>query len=631
MRQQCIKLLIVLFCISGMVFIVLFDHWEPTGEEWYYWLFSRIFSEGNGFIILGRSPFYTLYLKLFSWLEYPKSVIVENFINTIIAVFSILIFFKRKIGLWLALFASVLWIPIIHTLFPTQMLAMAFISMAVTIRMRNCDRHYISGSYALLAIAFMLRPILIIFLFTFLVWDICRVAKQKRIKALLKSVQPRLADWPIFLVVILLGWFVAMQSPHKWNNSWISDTKWFPIGEGNSLLWGKFVQDFNTIYIRQRYKEFNGHDFYHTNQELFDGATNLKDAIKANSGFFIKQIGRNIKMTIVHSANWALFPILHIYPIPFSIYQYIMTLIFWIMVMYGAYRFANQDSIKVFFIGCVLLFFAFIVLIPASYYFYVMIFILIASASWYGEKIRLFFYITSKGKLFKVIFLIGVVYLFLSISLHTLSVVADITINLKYQLFYYITSLVLVLIGYVGKYLNHEKAQRLSFIMGKIITPVIILIFSISTASWVSVSKNLFIDLRQGKLRMMESRPFSMKGSFQSITPLIKDCKGIMSLEHTFIGAFMDISIDNIYDVFEIPPFGKLGDPDYNGLRPDRIDCLLVSNNLMTNPGQSTNYGIRYQNYIKPYAKHLQDIGATTYDLPQYGQAIIYIQNKGGM
>ena len=87
MRQQCIKLLIVLFCISGMAFIVLFDHWEPTGEEWYYWLFSRIFSEGNGFIILGRSPFYTLYLKLFSWLEYPKSVIVENFINTIIAVF----------------------------------------------------------------------------------------------------------------------------------------------------------------------------------------------------------------------------------------------------------------------------------------------------------------------------------------------------------------------------------------------------------------------------------------------------------------------------------------------------------------------------------------------------------------
>ena len=39
-----------------------------------------------------------------------------------------------------------------------------------------------------------------------------------------------------------------------------------------------------------------------------------------------------------------------------------------------------------------------------------------------------------------------------------------------------------------------------------------------------------------------------------------------------------------------------LNDSEYNGLRPDRIDCLLISNNLATNTGASTNFQIRYEN-----------------------------------
>ena len=40
------------------------------------------------------------------------------------------------------------------------------------------------------------------------------------------------------------------------------------------------------------------------------------------------------------------------------------------------------------------------------------------------------------------------------------------------------------------------------------------------------------------------------------------------------VAAFSTIPEDRLYATFEIPPFGRLGDPAYNGLREDRINCV---------------------------------------------------------
>lgn len=626
MNRVLTKAIVGLIIFSG-AFITLFSHWEPGGEEWYYWLFSRIFRDGGGFLILGRSPLYTLYLNFFSWLGYPNSVIVEDLVTTIIVTIAILILFKRSLGLWLALFAAVLWIPVFQDMFPTRILAMAFICIAVTVRMKKSDGYHFSISYALIAIAFMLRPTFIIFMFAFLVWDIYKTTKQEGIKALAASIRPKLADWPIVVIVALICWFLIMQSPHKWNNSWISDTRWFPIGEGNSLLWGNIVQDYNTAYILQKYGEFKGHDFYHTNQELFNGATNLKDAVSANPQFFIEQIGRNVEMLPLFLTSWAPVAIILIHPIPLDAYRYILLLLFIAMVIYGAFRFSNEESMKVFVVACVLLICVFTILKPVQHYLYIFIPLLIASASWYGNKIRYFLSSASANKTLNTIIWVGLVYLLFMISLQIILVATNRSIDFKHQLFYYAVLLVVVLIGIIGKYLDKEKKQSFFSQIGKIITPLLIIIFSIGAYSWMIISKDVLNDLRQGELRMMENRTYSMKASFNSIKPLIQNCKGIMTLEHQFIGAFMDVPTDIIYDVFEIPPFGKLDDPVYDGLRPNRIDCLLLSNNLMTNPGQSTNYGIRYEKYIKPYAERLTSLGAKVYDVPQFGHVIIYKKN----
>ena len=90
----------------------------------------------------------------------------------------------------------------------------------------------------------------------------------------------------------------------------------------------------------------------------------------------------------------------------------------------------------------------------------------------------------------------------------------------------------------------------------------------------------------------------------------------------------MNVPLDRVYDVWEIPPFGQLGESVYDGLRPDRVDCVLVSDSLTTVVGYATNCQIRYQNYVKPYVEQLQDVGARTYEIQGFGKAVILPKSR---
>ncbi len=152
--------------------------------------------------------------------------------------------------------------------------------------------------------------------------------------------------------------------------------------------------------------------------------------------------------------------------------------------------------------------------------------------------------------------------------------------------------------------------------------------FSNGLTDWASITKEIAEDARTGKIAVMEKRPYSMRASFKSLEPLVQRSSGVMALEHLFIGSFMDVPLDRIYDVWEIPPFGHYGDSDYTGLRPDRIDCVLISNELATDIGPVTNYQIRYQNYIKPYSEKLLDMEAHEYDIKAFGRAVMLSSHR---
>jgi len=576
------KYIIAGFVVFIAVVLTLFNRWESSGESWIYWFFARIFAEGGGFIILDRSPLYILYLNVFHWIGYPYSVTIEYLITSFITVISIIVLFKRYLGLWLAVFAAILWLPYLQSSEPhVQSLALACSCFAIVARQSENRRVRFASSYALFVLSFMFRITYIIFIFVFLSWDIYRVMKRGGLKVLVKTVRPQKADWPIVFVSVLFIWFVMMQSSHPWNNGWVSPTEWFP-GGGKSLPAASVIQDYNTYYISTKYGTFEGHDFYFTNQQLFKGATDIKGAILANPKYVIEQLERNVTGIIPVAASLTSANLLFSSISVLSLRAPIL-LIFALTVIYGAFRSAKNESMTLFVVANLLTVGAFVIAVPRSRYMVPLVPILIMSAYWYGSQMQGFMQSTIKK------------------ILHP-----------------------------DNNNSGSDRRNWVSAILNLLAVPSFLILFSFGAIIWIVLIRNVLNDLQHEKIHVLESRSDSMKESFQSIIPLIQDCKGIMSLEYTFIGAFMNVPIDNIYAVFEIPPFGKLGDPDYNGLRPDRIDCLLVSNNLMTNPGQSTNYGIRYQNYIKPYMAELLGMGAALFELPDYGKVIIYSQNNPG-
>jgi len=77
--------------------------------------------------------------------------------------------------------------------------------------------------------------------------------------------------------------------------------------------------------------------------------------------------------------------------------------------------------------------------------------------------------------------------------------------------------------------------------------------------------------------------------------------------------------------MWEIPPFGSYANnqASYNGLSPERVDCLLISDALASNVGMGTNIQMRYQNYILPYVETLGRLGAKRIELTDFGYAIV--------
>jgi hypothetical protein len=165
---------------------------------------------------------------------------------------------------------------------------------------------------------------------------------------------------------------------------------------------------------------------------------------------------------------------------------------------------------------------------------------------------------------------------------------------------------------------------RQRFWFGSFVMFVPLVLFSSGLSKWTALAGDAIQDFRQDTVRVLENRgSLSMKASFEELHSIVQGCNGVLSQEHTFVAAFLDVPLNGVYDIMEIPPFGQLGKSDYNGLRPDRIDCVLVSDQLATAIGHGRDIRIRYHGYIEPYVEQLKGMGAAVYDIETYGQAII--------
>lgn len=572
------KHVLVVCIIFAGIFLSFFYPGEMGGEGWIYWLFAKIFRETGGLIVNDRGPLYTIYLSIFLKFSYPLSVYLEYIVTSFIVLSGMIAFFRKYIGLWPAVFAALLWLPFLHIADPpVQILALACSCWAMVIRTAKQGRFWNAAFYLSLGLAYLFRPSFLILIILFAAWDIYNLLKRTRsFSRSISMIRPRVADWPLVILAIFIVSFPLMQSDSPWNNSWGATSKWFPV-DGKSLLTAGFFHEYNMMYIQERYGAPGDHDFYFTQKEIFGNATTIPGAITANPKFLFRTIVADyLRLPVEGIQLTAFFPLSllpGISPALEHIFDSIaakaliaaFSLALWAMIIYGGFKSARNGSIRLFFVGNLLMVLSFQAFsAPKSRYLLPLIPIMVFSAAWYGS-----------------IF---------------------------------------------GEYLRKRRVISARLLV--LAVPFFLLVFSSGLWTWGYAGVNMASQISSGEYHLMEGKGFSMKASYNLIEPLIKYCKGILTYEHKFFVPFFDVPMGNVYDVFEIPPFGRLGDNYYDGLRPERINCLFLSETLMASQSYATNSQIRYANYIKPYAEELKRMGAKAYSVPRYGEVVILQGNK---
>jgi hypothetical protein len=611
------------------VSLSMFSGWEMGGESWGYWYFARVFAETGNFIVTDRSPLYILFLNLFTWLPYPASITVEYLVTTSITVIVLVVFFRPYLGIWLALLAACLWIPYLQQSEPpVQKLALVCSLVAILLRNKKADRLHLTASYAFLIFAYLFRQTYILLIFVFLAYDMLRAMQEGKIKEWF-SWRPRLtSDWPIILVVGLFLWFLSSQSPSLWNNVWFASTEWFPT-DGKSMSTAG-VQAFNWVYILLKYGTFEGHDFYFTNQEAFGGAKSMLGAIVANPQLCFEIIIDNLKSLGPVMMGAILLPKTGIVFI-----DYLFKFCLLVGVIYGAFRASRDWPTKSLLVGSFVLVGITVISIPKVRYMVPMIPIYVMAASWYGSILTSFLKksypntVQFRHNMAIAIFVFGIFLLmayFISPS--------PITSAMGMPLFMGIV----VAVFFAGMLLfSVAESANKGFLLVKIplkaevgrfalALPTMLLLWwfcNINTQTLVTIAHNAASDVDRNQLRLLESREDFVKHAYPTLAQLTQSCRGVMALESTFFGAFMDIPQSRVFDIWEIPPFGRLNNSPYGGLNPSRINCIFVSPSLETSVGSATNIQMRYQNYIKPYISQLQSLGAFTYEIKNYGYAVI--------
>ena len=406
----------------------------------------------------------------------------------------------------------------------------------------------------------MFRQTYIILLSIFLVYDIILYGKNVFNTIWQSPYNLVGAKMPLIYGVILLQVFMAFnQSGHRWNNPQFADMDWFPKTE--SLLDTAFIQGYNIKYISDKYGSFEGKDFYHTNEEVFGGASSVKEAFSYNPEFVISSFIDNVLKFIYLLADNFIFQLNSLYEYSRGV-SYFLSFIICLAVGNGAIRYIfkvyqnNSVVLFLFVFGGVVTMSTQVLVMPKGRYMLQVIPVLIFSAIYYST----------------------------------------------------------VIYGMFRSIIHHFKVRYTMVLMVFLIVfrPPHFYLFG---TSWFS---NIL-----GDAEILMNERGSLRRNYSLIDYNFKNCRGVMALEATFIGALFDIEIDKIYSPYEIPPFKDI-DGYYSGLDNERVDCLLISNTLSEKPGMATNHKIRYDDHIKNYKDKLLDSGKwKKVELPGTGLLII--------
>lgn len=597
-----------LWACCALIFVVLGTLIFPVeegGESWGYWHFTKLLKEDLRFIMLDRSPLYTLYLLPFSIFNFPWNMDLVFLVTSSILVFAIYYFFQSYNRLLAVLIASLYHVLLLGFEPVTQKLALAFVLIAVQLRIQQqVNRSLVAGSnlvvfYALLWMASMMRGTFRLVIFAFIFYDLWRVAgvqfRKKWFFIKLKSLKRVIGRFklllkgrlnlqtlcikllPLLVLFLLTLVFNFRQSNHPWNNAWLAETDWIP--QTSQSLADIAIIGHMAWHTGSLVKEGESKDIYFTHPQFFGDAKTAREMIQKRPDLYIHHfignkhrlhdaflyfVGFNEKNAgfLNHS------PINFLYNIIIGIGRsWLVLFALMAFAILPCFREAERSTMSMAFVAMAL---ATVFIFPKARY---------------------------VSQIFTV-FCLGAIHLFLLLRWANK--------NFVQKQFWNRVMLVatIVLAGGLGFFISGQalhKTMRL--------TQIVMDQYK-QGLSVASIART--------------NHEFSMRTHYQEILQQLPACRGIMAIEHNFFAAFSSTSPDiKVASIFSLPPFGSYTPEQNYGLGMDRINCLFISKRLENGVGMGTTQDTRLRDYILPYEKVLIKNGAVRYEYKNWGRLIV--------
>lgn len=641
-----------LFCfavLSLSVYIFAPRFWEPSAETLRYWAFARILRETGGFPVFSGGPLYVLYLQLFSFFEYPLSFQIEFFITHLFCAACIFLMLRRIVNDFPALLLTCAWLPAIALVQGTAAVAgMGFVALYLTrnVISSNENDHYLSlslGAAALCHSAYM--PF---FAAHTAGVFIKRLKSKSPIISKIRKI--RILPFSLYIaLIILIMTTILFQSP-RWDNShMMMPAKYVPVPMDNPLMMG-FFQIGNFRYVKQNMPESEWlfQDWYFTHEKAFGGATTFLQALSTKPDFVFSILVNNFKSFLLLPTIFLSESVLPIFASDF------LKLLLWGLVFIGILGIIKRCKVHEQLPLLITIFFGTISIIGALFLTrfnlrYVMTLLPIAlfvlahiglgfkslvlrgsttdftkkdprkyfhmfNRSLWKERISFF---ASKqvllGILGMAIIVLGMFparqlikllsrFIFGNTEIFSLGVMVFIGFVISFAL---IATGAFVVKRYCPLWPSYLLRQVSCHFKGIIALFATVLIIG---NLCYSIKMEGVINMFSTKYLLTGSKPVSIMTTHKTLLSSINRRTSVLALEETWIKAFADVDLDQVYSVFGLPPF-----EDESGKTEDflsRLDVIWVSNNwISTNPAISTNYFLRYQLHIKPFLERETAIG----------------------
>ena len=302
----------LIFLIFYFSIILLCDqNWEPTAETYKHWVSAKILENTLQFNN-ATGPLYTLYLLLFSKIDFPNSIILEKFTSVIFFCFSSFFLLKRFLPKYIILVFIISWLPYIWILESTsRLIAAGFISIYFY-KYYNIQTDKIDFFPNLLLTSMLFDKFAILFLVGHLLFFLI---KKKSNKINYKSFDQKNIV-KIFLILLLFC-SIAFKSNLKEANHASIDYPYAPINLNDGSYNGVFFQVGTWRWIKRQFylknlenineeKNLYKADWYFYKNKAFNNAEKFYQTIYLAPQELILNIFRNLKDCMDISSNFIL-------------------------------------------------------------------------------------------------------------------------------------------------------------------------------------------------------------------------------------------------------------------------------------------------------------------------------------